>query len=104
MEFNPTTIPLSFYKQLSGYTLIIHQNYYDLGEQFMVINELDDTNKVLEEDVYILEKLPWVYNEQVVEQVALTGHYVKLPFMYSTVAAREIWSGFEACISLTNFT
>ena len=58
MEFTPTTIPPSFYNQLSGYTLISHQNYYDLGEQFIVINELDNTNKVLEEDVYILEKLP----------------------------------------------
>ncbi len=56
-NFTPTIITTSFYSQQLGYSLITHQNYYNLCENFALAEKLANPEDVLEEDCYVLERL-----------------------------------------------
>ncbi len=56
-NFVPTTIAPQFYQQLDNYHLLQHHNYYQLADQYQSSETLSNPDEVLEEDVYLLEKI-----------------------------------------------
>jgi len=54
--FTPTTVPTIFYRQQPHYSLVAHENYYRLGKEYGLEEQLSNPEEVLEEDCYILER------------------------------------------------